>query len=161
MTNERDKLIKSLRAKINFGHPIYLWELLLVVKYILQEGDIYILNRLRSHELPKVCLPTGICGALIATLQKLYFLQTVKTGPLSIAKTTYYASESKRTIMMLLARVYSKIYNTAPPEHYFYWFHTTEERLKFLDTAIEKFKDSKECYILREELTMGHIHSIV
>lgn len=160
MTNERNKLIKSLRAKINFEHPIYLWELLLITKYILQEGDIYILDRLKSPELPKVCLPTGICGALIATLQKLYFLQAVKTGPLyNLDKTTYYASQSKRTIMMLLARVYSKIYNTIPPEHYFYWFHTTEERLKFLDSAIGKFKDSKECYILRGQLTMGSINN--
>lgn len=161
MTNERDRLIKSLRAKINFGHPIYLWELLLVVKYILQEDDMYILNQLQSHKSPNVFCSDGICNALAATLQKLYMLQTVKIKYLSNSTILCWAAHDKHTIIEVLARTYAKIYNTIPPRPNYYWFADREDRLKFLDTAIEKFKDSKECYILRGQLTMGHIHSIV
>lgn len=159
MTNERNKLIKSLRAKINFGHPIYLWELLLFVKYALQERNICFINQFKSHlKFPPV-MPLGICGTLSSTLSVLYTLQTVKkTTPPSITKIILNAVLDRHTIMRLLAKVYAETYNTIPPRLNQNWFAKRKDRLKFLDIVIEKFKDSKECYILRGQLTMGDLH---
>lgn len=159
MTNEKNKLIKSLRAKINFGHPIYLWELLLCVKYILQEGNMCILNQLKPHKLRK-CELIGICNVMSKTLYKLYILQNLRdTTPLTLVDIRDRATDDKHRIVKLLSRMYAKIYNTIPPRPNYYWFADREDRLKFLDSAIEKLKDSKECYILRGQLTIGSINN--
>ncbi len=150
MTNDQQKLIESLNAKIDFNHPIYLWELLLCVKYILQEGNVFITKQFQPYKLPDLSSSIGICSALNVTLQNLYYVQNNRNA--SYLKIKYDAAQGRRQIMNILAKVYSKIYSMTPPGEYHYWFATTEDRLKFLDIAIEAFKNSQECYISKGRL---------